>query len=148
MADYRRPNRALSRWRFNAGFHDCLESNSRCRAGGGNSAGRGFGAGRRYARLLRRTDFGSRPSRQRRLSVEQRGADGADRANWHKFHRRDSDDQGDPWFRSDGSRADPQRMLERGGAMSNSTRRAIVDGEPLIEVDVYSDSVRVSIVED
>ena len=71
-----------------------------------------------------------------------------DRANWHKFHRRDSDDQGDPWFRSDGSRADLQRMLERGGAMSNSTRRAIVNGEPLIEVDVYPDSVRVSIIED
>lgn len=71
-----------------------------------------------------------------------------DRANWHKFHRRDSDDQGDPWFRSDGARADLQRMLERGGAMSSATRRAIVNGEPLIEVDVYSDSVRVSIVED
>lgn len=71
-----------------------------------------------------------------------------DRANWHKFHRRDSDDQGDPWFRSDGSRADLQRMLERGGAMSSATRRAIVNGEPLIEVDVYPDSVRVSIIED
>jgi len=70
-----------------------------------------------------------------------------DRANWHKFHRRDSDDQGDSWFRSDGSRADLQRMLERGGAMSSATRRAIVNGEPLIEVDVYPDSVRVSIVE-
>ncbi|RUX09680.1 hypothetical protein EOA27_24195, partial [Mesorhizobium sp. M2A.F.Ca.ET.037.01.1.1] len=55
-----------------------------------------------------------------------------DRANWHKFHRRDSDDQGDPWFRSDGSRADLQRMLERGGAMGSATRRAIVNGEPLI----------------
>ncbi|MDX8530992.1 hypothetical protein RFM41_05880 [Mesorhizobium sp. VK25A] len=71
-----------------------------------------------------------------------------DRANWHKFHRRDSDDHGDPWFRSDGSRADLQRMLERGGAMSNATRRAIVNGEPLIEVDIYPDRVRVSIVED
>ncbi|SFP01146.1 hypothetical protein SAMN03159463_03411 [Mesorhizobium sp. NFR06] len=71
-----------------------------------------------------------------------------DRANWHKFHRRDSDDQGDPWFRTDGSRADLQRMLERGAAMSNATRRAIVNGEPLIEVDVYQDGVRVSVVED
>ncbi|TPO01721.1 hypothetical protein [Mesorhizobium sp. B1-1-5] len=71
-----------------------------------------------------------------------------DRANWHKFHRHDSDDQGDSWFRSDGSRADLQRMLERGGAMSSATKRAIVNGEPLVEVDVYPDSVRVSIVED
>ncbi|MEZ2331918.1 hypothetical protein AB6802_19530 [Mesorhizobium sp. RCC_202] len=70
-----------------------------------------------------------------------------DRANYHKFHRRDGDDQGDPWFRTDGSRADLQRMLERGGAMSGATRSAIVNGEPLIEVDVYPDSVRVSILE-
>lgn len=71
-----------------------------------------------------------------------------DRANYHKFRRRDGDDQGDPWFRTDGSRADLQRMLERGGAMSSSTRRAIVNGEPLIEVDVYPDSVHVRILED
>ena len=71
-----------------------------------------------------------------------------DRANWHKFHRRDSDDQGDEWFGTDASRADLQRMLERGGAISNATRRAIANGEPLIEVDVYPDSVRVSILED
>lgn len=70
-----------------------------------------------------------------------------DRANWHKFHRRDSDDEGDDWFRSNDDRADLQRMLERGGAMSSSTRRAIVNGEPLIQVDVYSRSVRVSILE-
>jgi hypothetical protein len=39
-------------------------------------------------------------------------------------------------------------MLKRGGAMSSSTRNAIVNGEPLIQVDVYSDSVHVSILED
>ena len=70
-----------------------------------------------------------------------------DRANWHKFHRRDSDDESDDWFRTNEDRADLQRMLERGGAMSASTRRAIVNGEPLIQVDVYSNSVRVSILE-
>ncbi|MCQ8871327.1 MULTISPECIES: hypothetical protein [unclassified Mesorhizobium] len=70
-----------------------------------------------------------------------------DRANWHKFHRRDSDDEADGWFRTNGQRADLQRMLERGGAMSSSTKRAIVNGEPLIQVDVYENSVRVSILE-
>jgi len=70
-----------------------------------------------------------------------------DRANWHKFHRRDSDDEGDGWFRTNDQRADLQRMLERPGAMSSSTRRAIVNGEPLIQVDVYENSVRVSILE-
>jgi hypothetical protein len=71
-----------------------------------------------------------------------------DRANWHKFHRRDGDDQGDDWFRSNEDRAQLERMLSRGGAMSSSTRRAIVNGEPLIQVDVYSNSVHVSILED
>ncbi|TIS54403.1 MAG: hypothetical protein E5W91_26970 [Mesorhizobium sp.] len=71
-----------------------------------------------------------------------------DRANWHKFHRRDSDDENDVWFRTNGQRAGLQRRLERGGSMSASTRRAIVNGEPLIQVDVYSHSVRVSILED
>ncbi|RUY25404.1 hypothetical protein EN978_18930 [Mesorhizobium sp. M7A.F.Ca.US.001.04.1.1] len=70
-----------------------------------------------------------------------------DRANWHKFHRRDSDDEADGWFRTNDQRADLQRMLERGGAMSSSTKRAIVNGEPLIQVDVYENSVRVSILE-
>ena len=71
-----------------------------------------------------------------------------DRANWHKFHRRDADDQGDDWFGSNEDRAYLERMLKRGGAMSSSTRRAIVNGEPLIQVDVYENSVRVSILED
>ncbi|ADV14168.1 hypothetical protein Mesci_5068 [Mesorhizobium ciceri biovar biserrulae WSM1271] len=70
-----------------------------------------------------------------------------DRANWHKFHRRDSDDEADGWFRTNDQRADLQRMLERGDAMSSSTKRAIVNGEPLIQVDVYENSVRVSILE-
>ena len=70
-----------------------------------------------------------------------------DRANWHKFHRRDSDDEGDGWFRTNDQRADLQRMLQRSGAMSSSTKRAIVNGEPLIQVDVYENSVRVSILE-
>ncbi|TGT01758.1 hypothetical protein EN856_37035, partial [Mesorhizobium sp. M8A.F.Ca.ET.213.01.1.1] len=47
-----------------------------------------------------------------------------DRANWHKFHRRDRDDEGDAWFRSNEDRADLERMLKRGGAMSGATRRA------------------------
>lgn len=32
--------------------------------------------------------------------------------------------------------------------MSGATRRAIINGEPLIQVDVYSNSVYVSILED
>ena len=71
-----------------------------------------------------------------------------DRANWHKFHRRDADDQGDDCFSSNDERAYLERLLKRGRAMSSSARNDLVNGEPLIQVDVYSDSVHVSILED
>lgn len=70
-----------------------------------------------------------------------------DRAYWHKFGEGDPDDEGDRWFASNAQRNRLQSMLERKGAMSQSTRRAIVNGEPLIQVDVYRNSVRVSILE-
>jgi hypothetical protein len=38
-------------------------------------------------------------------------------------------------------------MLGQGGAMSSGVRRAIVNGEPLIEVEVYRNSVRVNIID-
>lgn len=70
-----------------------------------------------------------------------------DRANWHKFGSGDPDDEGDRWFRTNAQRARLQSMLERRGAISPAARRAIVNGEPLIQVDVYRNSVRVSILE-
>ena len=70
-----------------------------------------------------------------------------DRANYHKFHRRDRDDENDVWFRTNGQRAALERMLQRPGAMSGQVKRAIVNGEPLIQVDVYSRSVEVELLE-
>jgi len=70
-----------------------------------------------------------------------------DRANWHKFGNSDSEDQDDPWFGSNGQRSRLERMLGQGGAMSSGVRRAIINGEPLIEVEVYRNSVRVSIID-
>src|SRR6187551_802302 len=46
-----------------------------------------------------------------------------DRANFHKFHNADSDDENDIWFRSNDQRARLERMLGQGGAMTQSTRR-------------------------
>lgn len=70
-----------------------------------------------------------------------------DRANWHKFGKTDPDDENDVWFRTNAQRSRLESMLQRGGAMSSSVRRAIVNGEPLIQVDVYSGSVRVRLLE-
>lgn len=70
-----------------------------------------------------------------------------DRANYHKFHRRDREDERDRWFRGNDDRARLERMLQRPGAMSGGTKNAIVRGEPLIQVDVYRRSVRVTVLE-
>lgn len=69
-----------------------------------------------------------------------------DRANWHKFGYGDPDDQDDPWFGSTDSRVRLERMLNKGGAMSGAVRNAIANGEPLVQVDVYRNSVVVTIV--
>jgi hypothetical protein len=69
-----------------------------------------------------------------------------DRANWHKFGSGDPEDEDDAWFASTQSRAQLQKMLERGGAMSEATRRAIVRGQPVVEVEVYRNSVKVRVI--
>lgn len=69
-----------------------------------------------------------------------------DRANWHKFGTGDAEDEDDPWFGSTAARARLERMLNKGGAMSSSTRRRIVNGEPVVQVDVYRNSVKVTII--
>jgi hypothetical protein len=69
-----------------------------------------------------------------------------DRANWHKFGYGDSEDQDDPWFGSTDSRVRLERMLNKGGAMSGAVRNAIANGQPLVQVDVYRNSVVVTIV--
>jgi hypothetical protein len=37
-------------------------------------------------------------------------------------------------------------MLNKGSAMSQATRRAIVNGEPVVEVEVYRQSVKVRVI--
>lgn len=69
-----------------------------------------------------------------------------DRANWHKFGRGDAEDEDDPWFGSAEARSRLERMLNRGGAMSQATKRAITRGQPVIRVAVYRQSVRVEIL--
>jgi hypothetical protein len=69
-----------------------------------------------------------------------------DRANWHKFGSGDPEDDDDPWFGSTSSRARFEKMLGKSGAMSAATRQAIANGEPIVEVQVYAQSVKVRIL--
>ena len=56
------------------------------------------------------------------------------------------DDENDVWFRTNDQRARLERMLGQGGAMGASTRRAISNGEPLIQVHVYRNHVEVTVL--
>ena len=69
-----------------------------------------------------------------------------DRANVHKFGKFDPGDESDPWFGSAASRARLETMLKKGGAMSAGTKRAIMTGRPLVEVEVFRNSVRVTVI--
>ena len=69
-----------------------------------------------------------------------------DRANWHKFGSGDPEDQDDPWFTTQAARARLERMAGASGAMSSRTRNAIANGTPIIQVDVYRNSVHIEIV--
>lgn len=66
-----------------------------------------------------------------------------DRANVHRHIQTDEEDDIDGWFTTNAKRGEFQQMLEREGAIDEATRRAIMEGEPLIEVEVYRDSVKV-----
>jgi hypothetical protein len=59
-----------------------------------------------------------------------------DRANFHKFGIRDPEDEGDSYFADQGARAYMERLLERGHT-SNTARRAIVDGTPMIHIELW-----------
>ena len=69
-----------------------------------------------------------------------------DRANVHRFGRIDAEDDDDPWFRTADARARMERLLNRRGSMDQATRQAIARGEPVVRVDVYRNSLRVSVL--
>lgn len=69
-----------------------------------------------------------------------------DRANCHRFGYGDPEDEHDRWFGSNNARARLETMLGRPGAMDQATRRAILSGTPVVEVQVYPSRVRVDII--
>ena len=61
-----------------------------------------------------------------------------DRANYHKFHRPDTEDDDDNFFDSAEHRALLERALERGHT-PRTAYRAIMQGTPYITVTIYRD---------
>lgn len=67
-----------------------------------------------------------------------------DRANYHKFGKRDPGDQSDTFFRNQGNRARLEALIAGGDSEASALRR-IVNGEPRICVEIYEDFVNVTV---
>lgn len=65
-----------------------------------------------------------------------------DRANFHKYGKRDPEDQSDRYFATAKNRQWLENML-RGSRPPAGVRNEIVNGTPLVEVIVYDDAVQV-----
>jgi hypothetical protein len=65
-----------------------------------------------------------------------------DRANYHEFGKRDRDDTDDVFFASVANRARLEALLLH-GVMSPATKNEILNGTPLITVEVYENYVNV-----
>jgi len=59
-----------------------------------------------------------------------------DRANFHKFGKRDPGDESDGYFASTKNRAELEKLIER-GTMAPAVRRMIVNGTPVVVVSVF-----------
>ena len=67
-----------------------------------------------------------------------------DRANYHRFGIRDGEDEYDSYFGSIGNRSRLEEMLNAGDA-SASVKSRIVNGKPLIQVEIYEDYIEVTV---
>jgi hypothetical protein len=70
-----------------------------------------------------------------------------DRANYYVYGQRDPEDEPDSYFSSKGNRAGLEQLLENGRATPDTISR-IVNGTPLIRVDIYVTGIIVTIVSD
>ncbi len=94
-----------------------------------------------YARLGYADHYNSRGMRLYSVAAIIR----QDRFNFHIRHIRDPEDTYDPYFDSKENRATMERMLRR-GYISRSARRAIIDGNPIIKVDIYRRHLNIHLV--
>lgn len=67
-----------------------------------------------------------------------------DRANFHKFGVMDEQDEWDSFFASKSNRALLESMLNR-GFIAQDTKRAIINGTPVIVVKVYAHHIEVAV---
>jgi hypothetical protein len=93
------------------------------------------------ARLSARDHFNSNGVRLRTAAAIIR----QDRANFYVYGLRDDEDQPDSFFSNKANRARLEQMLENGRTTPEATY-AIVNGTPLIRVDIYGNGINVMII--
>ena len=93
-----------------------------------------------YAELGRWDHFNSNGQRLRSAAAIIR----QDRANYHKFHRRDVGDTGDRFFDDAGNRARLEAMLNAGHA-DPGVVDTIINSTPIIRVDIYPNYIDVTV---
>lgn len=92
------------------------------------------------AQLSERDHYNSNGERLRSVAAILR----QDRANFHRFNRRDRGDQWDGFFADANNRAAFERMLAR-SRMNEAARYVILNGEPMVHVDIYEGYVVVRV---
>ena len=70
-----------------------------------------------------------------------------DRANFYVYGMRDSEDEPDSFFSNKSNRARLEEMLENGRATRDALYR-VVNGTPLIRVDIYANGINVTVLSD
>lgn len=70
-----------------------------------------------------------------------------DRANFYVFGKIDPEDESDAFFNNKANRARLEKMLSK-GFISSEHQDLIVNGTPLITIDIYDDHVKVTIEEE
>lgn len=95
------------------------------------------------ARLSPRDHYNSNGERLRSAAAIIR----QDRANFYVYGLRDDEDEPDPYFSSKGNRARLEQMLENGRTTPEAIYR-VVNGTPLIRVDIYATGISVTILSD
>jgi hypothetical protein len=95
-----------------------------------------------YARLSSNDHYNSKGNRLRNAAAIVR----QDRANYHRFHIRDSEDNWDSVFGSKQNRARMERMLNR-GSWTKGLRKKIVTQTPLIHVEIYTNFINLQVLD-
>ena len=92
------------------------------------------------ARLSARDHYNSNGERLRTVAAILR----QDRANFHRFNRRDRGDQWDGFFDDATNRAAFEQMVAR-SRLNEAARYVIINGTPVVHVDIYQGYVVVRV---